>query len=446
MYRKYSLLLIEIGKMERKIIDKLRIWKNSPSRKPLILLGARQVGKTWIMKHFGDLEFENVAYINCDEEPLAKELFDSDYNIPRILLTLQAMTSTKIEAGKTLIILDELQEVKRGLHSLKYFQENAPSYHVIAAGSLLGVTIGRGESFPVGKVNILHMYPMDFEEFLMAAGETSLCDLLYQSDWELLNILRAKYIDILRQYYYVGGMPEVVDKYMKNHDLQEVRIKQHEILDAYRRDISKHTTATESMRIGQVLQSLPSQLAKENKKFIYNVLKKGARATEYELAIQWLIDAGIVHKVCRVKELQIPVKFYEDLGAFKLFLLDCGLLGCMAEAPASQMLVGNNVFREFKGAFTEQFVLQQLKAMDISTYYWSSETTPAEIDFVIQTEDRVIPIEVKAEENVRARSMSEYIKKHPQYNLKGLRISMLGYQDQGWMENIPLFGVMKYFG
>lgn len=431
--------------MERKIIDKLKAWKDNPSRKPLILLGARQVGKTWIMKHFGELEFENVAYVNCDEEPLAKELFASDYNIPRILLTLQAMTGTKIEAGKTLIILDELQEVKRGLHSLKYFQENAPEYHVIAAGSLLGITISRGESFPVGKVNLLHMYPMDFEEFLMATGETSLYDLLHQPDWEILNVLRTKYINLLRQYYYVGGMPEVVDKYVKNHNLQEVRVKQNEILDAYRRDISKHTTATESMRIGQVLQSLPSQLAKENKKFIYNVLKKGARAAEYELAIQWLIDAGIVHKVCRVKELQMPVKFYEDLSAFKLFLLDCGLLGCMAEAPASQMLVGNNVFKEFKGAFTEQFVLQQLAAKDISAYYWSSETTPAEIDFVVQTDNRVIPIEVKAEENVRARSMAEYIKSHPQYNLKGLRISMLGYQDQGWMENIPLFSVAKYF-
>lgn len=431
--------------MKRKIMNKLRNWKNSPNRKPLVLLGARQVGKTWIMKYFGELEFESVAYVNCDEEPLAKELFESDYNIPRILLTLQAMTGTKIEAGKTLIILDELQEVNRGLHSLKYFQENAPQYHVIAAGSLLGITIGRGESFPVGKVNILHMYPMDFEEFLIALGKNDLYEMLHQPEWDILNILSTKYIDLLRQYYYVGGMPEVVSHYVKNHDLQEVRVKQLEILDSYRRDISKHTTATESIRIGQVLHSLPSQLGKGNKKFIYNVLKKGARATEYELAIQWLIDAGIVHKVCRVKELQIPIKFYEDLGAFKLFLLDCGLFACMVEAPANQMLIGNNVFKEFKGAFTEQFVLQQLAAKDMVAYYWSSDKTPAEIDFVVQT-DRVIPIEVKAEENVRSRSMSEYIKNHPQYNLKGLRVSMLDYKEQGWMENIPLFGLSKYFG
>ncbi len=430
--------------MERKIMAKLRAWKDARDRKPLVLLGARQVGKTWIMKRFGELAFQSVAYVNCDEEPLAKELFEQDYNIPRILLALQAMTGTKIEAGKTLIILDELQEVKRGLHSLKYFAENAPQYHIIAAGSMLGITIGQGESFPVGKVNMLHMYPMDFEEFLMAAGETTLCDLFHQPDWSILSVLAPKYIDQLRQYYYVGGMPEVTAHYVAHHDLQAVRAKQTEILDAYRRDISKHTTPTESMRIGQVLHSLPSQLAKENKKFIYNVLKPGARATEYELAIQWLVDAGIVHKVHRVKELQMPVKFYEDLGAFKLFLLDCGLLACMTDTPSVQMLIGDNVFKEFKGAFTEQFVLQQLTAMDMTAYYWSNGNSPAEIDFVLQT-DRVIPIEVKAEKNVRSRSMAEYIKSHPGYSLKGLRISMLDYIDQGWMENIPLFGLAKYF-
>lgn len=432
--------------MERKIIGQLKSWKENPERKPLILLGARQVGKTWVMKHFGQTEFQNVAYINCDVEPLAKELFAADYNIPRILLTLQAITGTNIEAGKTLIIFDELQEVERGLHSLKYFQENAPEYHVMAAGSLLGITLGKGQSFPVGKVNTMHLYPMDFGEFLMAAGEADLCNLLHQPDWEILKILSTKYIDLLRQYYYVGGMPEVVDHFIQHHDLQEVRNKQREILDAYRRDISKHTTPMESMRIGQVLQSLPSQLARENKKFIYNVLKKGARAAEYELAIQWLMDAGLVHKVSRVKELQMPVKFYEDLSAFKLFLLDCGLLGCMTEASASQMLVGDNVFKEFKGAFTEQFVLQQLVTQGFSPYYWSSDKTPAEIDFVLQTDQRVIPVEVKAEENVRARSMSEYIKSHPEYSLKGLRISMMGYQDQDWMENIPLYAISKYFG
>lgn len=431
--------------MRRKILDEMRRWKESPRRKPLVLLGARQVGKTWAMKHFGELEYERVAYVNCDEEPMAKRLFATDYNIPRILLTLQAITGTKIEAGKTLIILDELQEVERGLHCLKYFHENAPQYHVMAAGSLLGTAIGRGESFPVSKVNMLHVHPLDFEEFLLAAGEERLAGLLHLPDWEPLDVLRTKFVHLLRQYYYVGGMPEVVDGYMKNHDLQEVREKQREILEAYRRDISKHTSATESIRIGQVMGSLPSQLAKENKKFVYNVMKKGARAAEYEIAIQWLIDAGLVHKVSRVKELQMPVKFYEDVGAFKLFFVDCGLFGCMAGASASQMLVGDNLFREFKGAFTEQFVLQQLAALGLAAYYWSNDATPAEIGFVVQTDSRVIPIEVKAEENVRAKSMAEYIKHHPQYGLKGLRISMLGYRDQDWMENIPLFGISKYF-
>ncbi len=431
--------------MKRKIINDLIAWKNRPERKPLILLGARQVGKTWIMKHFGKTEFESVAYINCDNEPLAKELFATDYNIPRILLTLQAITGVKIEAGKTLIILDELQEVPRGLHSLKYFQENAPEYHVVAAGSLLGITLGKGESFPVGKVNLLKMYPLDFEEFLMAMGENQLCDLLHGDDWVILNLLRTKYVELLRQYYFVGGMPEVVADYVKNFDLKEVRNKQNEILNTYRRDISKHTTSTESMRIGQVLHSLPSQLAKENKKFIYSVIKKGARAAEYEVAIQWLIDAGIIYKVNRVKNIQMPLKFYEDMGAFKLFLLDCGLFACMSEAPADQMLVGNNVFKEFKGAFTEQFVHQQLVALGISPYYWSNDSTPAEIDFVVQTDGKALPVEVKAEENVRSKSMNEYIKQHPQNALKGLRISMLGYKDQDWMENIPLFGISKYF-
>lgn len=442
VYRKAAITL----NMERKILQQLKAWKDSADRKPLILLGARQVGKTWVMKHFGQSAFEHVAYINCDAEPMAKELFAADYNIPRILLTLQAITGTPIVAGKTLIVLDELQEVERGLHSLKYFQENAPEYHVMAAGSLLGITQGRGQSFPVGKVDMLHLYPMDFEEFLMAAGETALCDLLHQPDWEVLRVLSAKYIGLLRQYYYVGGMPEVVDSFVSHHDLRAVRVKQSAILDAYRRDISKHTSAVESMRIGQVLQSLPSQLAKENKKFIYNVLRPGARAADYELAIQWLIDAGLVHKVCRVKDLRMPVKFYEDLSAFKLFLLDCGLLGCMAEAPAGEMLVGDNVFREFKGAFTEQYVLQQLVAQGLSPCYWSSERTPAEIDFVVQTAHRVVPVEVKAEENVRARAMAEYVRTHADYALKGLRISMKGYQDQEWMENIPLFALTKWIG
>jgi hypothetical protein len=429
--------------MQRLIFKDLLAWKHSPTRKPLILLGARQVGKTWTMREFARREYESVAYINCDNEPLAKELFAADYNIDRILLSLQAITGVRIVPGKTLVILDELQEVERGLHSLKYFQENAPDIHVMAAGSLLGITLRRGESFPVGKVDMLHLHPMNFEEFLEANNQSQLVALLHEGDWAMVCLLRTKFVEMLRCYYYVGGMPEVVVSFVARGDLKEVRTKQQAIMDAYRRDISKHASVQESVRIGQVLDALPAQLAKENKKFIYNMLRAGARAADFELAIQWLVDAGIVCRVNRVRELGMPLKFYEDFGIFKLFLLDCGLLGCLTDTPASQVLVGDNVFQEFKGAFTEQFVLQQLVALGLNPYYWSNDKTTAEVDFVVQTEHRVVPVEVKAEGNVKSRSLANYIAAHPE--LKGLRISMLDYIDQGWMENIPLYGIDKYF-
>ena len=407
-----------------------------------MLLGARQVGKTWIMRHFGENEYKKVAYINCDDEPRIRQLFELDYNIDRILITLQAITGVAITPHDTLIILDEIQEIPRGLHSMKYFCEKAPEYHVMVAGSLLGVSIGKGESFPVGKVDILSMYPMDFEEFLDATSNEKLLELLHTKDWALIDMMLPKLVELLRQYYYVGGMPEVVQKYIDNANLKQVRTIQQEILEAYRRDISKHTTATESTRIRQVLDSLPGQLARENKKFLYGAIRKGSRAKDFEIAIQWLIDAGIVYKVNRIKEPKMPLKFYEDLEAFKLFLLDCGLLACMADAPADQMLIGNNVFTEFKGAFTEQYVMQQLMSCGLHPYYWSNSQTPAEIDFIIQFNNRIIPIEVKAEENVRARSLAQFIKDNPQ--LKGLRISMKGYADQEWLENIPLPTILSY--
>ena len=427
--------------MYRKIVSKLEDWKKDKNRKPLILLGARQVGKTWMMKEFGKTSYDNVAYVNCDEEPLAKTMFEADYNISRILLVVQAITGIKVEPGKTLLIFDEIQEAPRGLHCLKYFCENAPEYHVMAAGSLLGVTLGHKESYPVGKVNMLRMHPMDFEEFLLAVGEKQLLDILKGHDWGLLEIMKPKYVNMLRQYYYVGGMPEVVRVYSENKDLKEVNDIQSEILESYRRDISKHASKTEVVRINQVFDSIPSQLAKKNKKFIYGAIKHGARAAQYELAIQWLIDAGIIHKVPRVSVLKMPLKAYEDISGFKLFMLDCGLWGRMAGAPASQVLASDNAFTEYKGAFTEQFVHQQLTANGISAYYWSNDKTTAEIDFVIQSEERVIPIEVKAEENVRAKSMSEYIRNNPELNLKGVRVSMKGYIDQEWMENVPLYAI-----
>ncbi|WP_337633110.1 ATP-binding protein [Prevotella sp.] len=430
--------------MKRKIYQQLLKWKENKDRKPLMLLGARQVGKTWIMQHFGEREYNKVAYVNCDDEPRMKQLFDLDYDINRILMTLQAITGVKVTPGDTLIILDEIQEIPRGLHSLKYFCEKAPEYHVMVAGSLLGVTLGKGESFPVGKVDMLNIFPMDYEEFLEATGNEGWIDILHSKDWPLIDTMMPKMVELLRQYYFVGGMPGVVSNFVRNADLQQVRTLQREILDAYGRDISKHTSESESARIRQLLSSLPAQLAKENKKFIYGAIRKGSRAKDFELAIQWLLDAGIIYKVNRIREPKMPLKFYEDFDAFKLFLLDCGLLACMSDAPIDQMLVGDNVFTEFKGMFTEQYVMQQLKVIGFTPYYWSNSKTPSEIDFVIQNDNRVIPIEVKAEENVRARSLSQFVKDNT--GLKGLRISMKGYVDQEWMENIPLVGIDAYFG
>lgn len=425
--------------MNRQIYNELKRWKTSQDRKPLVLLGARQVGKTWIMRHFGAQEYESVAYINCDDEPRAKELFTPDYDMDRILLSIQVITGVKVLPGKTLVILDEIQELERGLHSLKYFYEKSPQYHVMVAGSLLGITLGRGESFPVGKVDMLHMYPMNFSEFLDAMGKTELITLIHSKEWQVIELMKEKFEYLLRQYYYVGGMPKVVSKYVSNGDLAEVRKEQMAIVDAYRRDISKHTTNRESMRIGQVLDSLPSQLARENKKFVYGAVRKGARAADFELAIQWLVDAGIVLRVHRISEARMPLKFYEQLDAFKLFLLDCGLLACMADTAADQMLVDNKVFIEFKGAFTEQYVAQELVSMGIKPYYWSNDRTPAEIDFVVQQDGKAIPIEVKASTNVRSKSLAQFIKDNE--GLKGLRLSLCSYIDQSWMENIPLYAL-----
>ena len=430
--------------MNRQIYNELKRWKTSQDRKPLVLLGARQVGKTWIMRHFGAQEYESVAYINCDDEPRAKELFTPDYDMDRILLSIQVITGVKVLPGKTLVILDEIQELERGLHSLKYFYEKSPQYHVMVAGSLLGITLGRGESFPVGKVDMLHMYPMNFSEFLDAMGKTELITLIHSKEWQVIELMKDKFEYLLRQYYYVGGMPKVVSKYVSNGDLAEVRKEQMAIVDAYRRDISKHTTNRESMRIGQVLDSLPSQLARENKKFVYGAVRKGARAADFELAIQWLVDAGIVLRVHRISEARMPLKFYEQLDAFKLFLLDCGLLACMADTAADQMLVDNKVFIEFKGAFTEQYVAQELVSMGIKPYYWSNDRTPAEIDFVVQQDGKAIPIEVKASTNVRSKSLAQFIKDNEE--LKGLRLSVCSYIDQSWMENVPLYALEGWMG
>lgn len=429
--------------MHRNIIEKLAAWKTKKNRKPLILSGARQVGKTYILKEFGKEYFSNVAYINCDNNELVKDLFVQDYDMQRILLAIGAITQQNIEAGKTLIILDEIQAVPKGLSALKYFYENVPQYHVAVAGSLLGLTMHQGESFPVGKVDILSIYPMTYDEFLLAKGRKQMVDILKSKDWNTVKSLRTEYGKFLREYYFVGGMPEAVKEFVETNDPQKVRTIQNNILFTYRKDISKHVPAGEANRINMVWQSMPSQLVKENKKFIYGVAKPGGRAKEFETAIQWLMDAGLVYKVERVSTPKMPLKFYVDIANFKLFLLDCGLLGAMSETPPEILLVANNGMEESKGAFTENFVMSQLCAtLDTSVFYFSNDAK-LEIDFLIQYGKDIIPIEAKAEENLRAKSLSTFVASHPE--LHGLRFSLSDYRQQDRMTNIPLYAASTYF-
>lgn len=431
--------------MERKIISQLKLWKDSPLRKPLILAGARQVGKTYILKEFGKREYEHVAYINCDDNIEIANIFDEDYDIPRVLRIIGAICKVPILPSKTLIILDEIQELRRGLSSLKYFCEKAPEYHVAVAGSLLGVALHQGESAPVGKVDIIRLYPMSFEEFLLAKGEKQLLEILHAKDWKTTSLLHDKFTSILREYYFVGGMPEAVKTHLATNDANLVRQIQNNILYVYRSDMSKHVSPSEATRISMVWQSIPSQLAKENKKFVYGAMRPGARAKEFELAIQWLVDAGLVHRIQRVRDVGIPLKFYEDLSAFKLFLLDVGLLGALSEMEPSQMLISNNVMVESKGAFTENYVLSQLVCQqDVFTYYYSRNDARLEIDFIVQHHGIITPVEVKEEENLRSKSLSSFIDSHK--DLQAIRFSMQQYKDQEWMKNIPLYAIGEAFG
>ena len=426
--------------MERKAIKQLEDWKRREDRKPLIITGARQVGKTWLMKEFGAANYKQVAYVNFESNQQMRSLFEADFSIDRILLAIEAVTGVKPQAEDTLIIFDEIQEAPKGLTVLKYFCENAPQYHLMAAGSLLGIALHQGTSFPVGKVDFVDMYPMTFQEFLQALNEEKLLKLLDNKDWQLISMFKAQLINLLRQYYYVGGMPEVVLSYINTHDLNRVRVLQKAILNAYEQDFSKHAPASEVPRIRMVWNSIPSQLAKENKKFIYGLMKEGARAREFEQAISWLVDCGLVYKIHRIKKAAMPLKIYEDLSVFKLYMLDCGLLGALVEAPAADMLVENSIFSEFKGMFTEQYVLQQLIVCpEVSVYYWSSERSDGELDFVCQLPDKISPIEVKAEENLHAKSLRSFISRYP--DLKGIRFSMSDYREESWMTNVPLYAL-----
>ena len=426
--------------MKRLALQQLIDWKNKSDRKPLILNGARQVGKTWLLHEFARLEYKKEAYVICRKNELARQLFSQDFNVERILRGLRAITSVDITPADTLIILDEVQDIPEALEALKYFKEEAPEYHIAVAGSLLGISLHSDVSFPVGKINVINMYPLNFEEFLMAKGEEEACKLLATRDFATINLLHEKFTDLLREYYYVGGMPEAVLKYVETGALQEVRNIQLEILQGYDLDFSKHAPREQVPRIRMVWNSIPSQLFKENKKYIYGALRKGARASDFELAIQWLNNSGLIYKVPRCTKPELPLPVYEDLSAFKLYMLDIGLMGAMVNAAPAQVLLKNDIFKEYKGGMTEQYVLQQMKSKGIAPiYYHNTNDSRLELDFIIQRGGEMIPIEVKAEGNVRANSLTALLTRNPQ--LHALRYSMLPYKQQGNLTNIPLYAV-----
>lgn len=409
-------------------------------RKPLIIRGARQVGKTWLMKEFGRRFFENTAYVNFDNNQRMKEVFDGDYDIERILMAINIETKQKILPEKTLLIFDEIQEAPRAIASLKYFQENAPEYAIVAAGSLLGVAIHDGISFPVGKVDLMDLYPLNYREFLEAMGETELAQLLEKQDYSMISLFKEKYIDWLKRYYYIGGMPEAVAYFAENKDFAGVRKIQNTIIALYENDFGKHTSENELARIRMVWNSIPMQLAKENKKFFFGQIKEGARAKDFELAIEWLLDCGLIKKVYKVNKPAVPLKAYIEFSAFKLFLLDVGLLGALSELDAGSILDGSDMFVEFKGALTEQYVCQQLVSdTKYTPYYFTTEKSTYEVDFMVQKNSYIVPIEVKAEENLQAKSLKVFCEKYkPQY---AVRTSMSDYREQEWMTNLPLYAI-----
>lgn len=426
--------------MERFALDQLKNWKNKEYRKPLIIMGARQVGKTWLMKEFGRQEYSKVAYISFYNNRRMADVFEMDYDIQRIIMAFNIETGIAITPKDTLIILDEIQNAPKVVESLKYFCEEAPEYHVVAAGSLLGVALHQGVSFPVGKVELLNLYPLSFREFLSAMGEDSLGNALKTEDYSLIDTFADRYIVWLKNYYYIGGMPEVVEYFRKTKDYVGVRELQESIILQYKGDFGKHAGPKELPRINMVWESIPIQLAKENRKFFFGQIKKGARSSEFELAIQWLQDSGLVYKVNKVNEPHVPLSAYKDFSAYKLFLVDVGLLGALSGLDAESILEGNEIFVEFKGALTEQYVFQQITAdTAYIPYYFGTEKATFEQDFLIQKKKQIVPIEVKAETNLRSQSLKAFADKyHPE---KAVRFSLMKYCDQGWIVNIPLYAV-----
>lgn len=428
--------------MYRAAIEKLLMWKEKSTRKPMIIEGARQVGKTWLMKEFGKQYYSDTIYINFDSNIRMAELFSSDLDTKRLIMGLELYAGRKINTKDTLIIFDEIQEVPRALTSLKYFCEDAPEYQIVCAGSLLGIALHEGTSFPVGKVEFLQLYPLSFMEFLMATGKERFVELLENQDYEMVTTFKQTYIDALKQYYYIGGMPEVVQNFVENSDLNVVREIQQRILIAYEQDFSKHAPNEIVPKIRMIWNSIPSQLAKENKKFIYGLVREGARAKDYETAIMWLSDCGLIHKISRVNAAGIPLKAYEDLKAFKLFFVDVGLLGCLVGLGQKILLDGNDLFVEFKGALTEQYVCQQFKTIDnLSVFYYTNDRGSCEIDFVVNTSERIIPVEVKAEVNLRAKSIKVF---HEKYKPEiSVRTSMADYKKEDWLVNLPLYAISQ---
>ena len=426
--------------MYRIAIEKLYRWKESRRRKPLIIQGARQVGKTWLMKEFGRSAYRDMIYINFDSNSRMAELFASDLNTDRLIMGIELYTGKKIDPDSTLLIFDEVQEVPRALSSLKYFYENAPQYHIICAGSLLGIALHEGTSFPVGKVDFLELYPLSFREFLMAVTGIQFAKLLDSQDYKMITSFKQTYIEALKQYYFIGGMPEAVENFTEERDFYEVREVQKRILEAYEQDFSKHAPLEIVPKIRMVWNSIPSQLAKENKKFLYGLVREGGRAKEYETAIMWLCDCGLVYKIERVKGGGIPLKAYMDQKAFKLFVVDVGLLGCMTGLSPKILLDGNDLFKEFKGALTEQYVCQQLKTLEnLSIYYYTNDRGSCEVDFVVDTGERTVPVEVKAEVNLKAKSLKTYYEKYqPEISI---RTSMADYRPEEWLMNLPLYAI-----
>ena len=426
--------------MKRKLLENLVEWKNRKAHKPLILEGARQVGKTWLMQEFGNTQYKKVAYINFDRNLKMRETFETDLDTKRLITAIGLDAEFKITPEDTLIIFDEIQECPRAITSLKYFNEDAPEYDIIAAGSLLGVAHHTGTGFPVGKVEFLRLYPLSFTEFLDAMGKEQYVELIEKQDFEMIKIFSNKFEDLLKQYCYIGGMPEVVQNFVNNGDFNQVRTIQKRILSAYERDFSKHIPANTVEKARMLWNSIPTQLAQENKKFIYNAIKKGARAKEFETALTWLRNNGLIYQVHKITKPGLPIGTYADLDAFKLFVLDVGLLGALSGLEAKTILGKYEIFQEFKGAIAEQYVLQQFKTIDdMPIYYWTNETSRSEVDFVIQRESKVIPVEVKAATNLKARSLKIYMEQFkPEL---AIRTSLADYKKTENLVDIPLYAI-----